>query len=439
MRLVACSLPADTPIDAPRERAYPRRTMPSTTPLPSLAFAPWLTAAPTQRVLATISGGGFEARCVGGVVRNALMGIDVTDIDMATTALPDDVIRLARAAGLAVVETGLAHGTVTVIADDHPFEVTTLRRDVETHGRHATVAFTDDWAIDARRRDFTMNALYCDAAGRVHDPLDGHDDLRARRVRFIGEPTDRITEDYLRILRFFRFTAQYSVGALDAAGLAACTRLQDGLDKLSKERIYQEMTRLLVARGALDAVVTMRDHGILAHILPAEPRPMLLARLIDIENAQCLVPDAMLRLAALAVKTPVDADRIGRALKVSRDERGVLDLAATSIAHLEKPPRGQAARVRLYQAGPTAYARALALSWARALEAATTDPAWRDALTLPMRWTAPKLPVGGDDLLAHGIPAGPQIGKTLRALEAWWIARDFAPGRGELLQRLQSP
>ena len=406
--------------------------------LPSLAGAPWLVAAPTQRVLGMIAAGGFAARCVGGVVRNALMGLPVTDIDIATTALPQDVIRLARADGLAVVETGLQHGTVTVIADHQPFEVTTLRRDVETHGRHATVAFTDDWAADARRRDFTMNALYCDAAGIVLDPLGGYADLAARRVRFIGEAADRIREDYLRILRFFRFTAQYGIGPADAAGLVACTRLLDGMAQLSKERIHQEMVRLLVARRALEAIETMQAHGILAQVLPAAPRPGLLARMIAIEAVGGVQPDPMLRLAALAVETAEDASRIGRALKVSRAERGVLDLAAREAAHILAAPRGQAARALLYAEGPDDYRRLIALSWCRALDAPADDAAWRMALALPARWTAPKLPVDGADVMARGVPAGPAVGVALRELEAWWIAADFAPDRAALLARLTS-
>jgi poly(A) polymerase len=407
--------------------------------LPSLADAPWLTAAPTQRVLAAIAAGGFEARCVGGVVRNALMGLAVTDIDIATTALPEDVIRLARAAGLGVAETGLQHGTVTVIADHHPFEVTTLRRDVETRGRHATVAFTDDWSADARRRDFTMNALYCDAAGRVYDPLAGYSDLAARRVRFIGDPANRIAEDYLRILRFFRFTAQYSTGAPDAEGLRACTRMRDGLAMLSKERIHQELTRLLAARAVQAAIVSMRDHGILAQVLPAAPRPGLLARIIAIERDHGLEPDSMLRLAALAVETPEDAVRIGAAFKLSRAERGVLDLSPRAHAHLSAPLPPPAARALLYQEGPDRYLRLVALSWARALHATTTSAEWSDALALPGLWSAPRLPVSGADVMARGIASGPAVGDTLRALEAWWIERDFEPDRDALLRRLPSP
>ncbi len=404
--------------------------------LPSLAGEAWLSSQATQRVMAAIEAGGYQVRAVGGVVRNGLMGLPITDIDIATTAMPQEVIRLARAENLGVAETGLQYGTVTVIAEHHPFEVTTLRRDVESHGRHATIAFTDDWAVDARRRDFTMNALYCDRAGRVHDPLGGYADLLARRVRFIGEAADRIREDYLRILRFFRFTAQYARDEPDTVGLVACTRLREGLAQLSKERIHQEMTRLLTARRAVEAIDAMQGHGILAAVLPAAPRPTVFSRLTGIEAAFTRKPDAMLRLAALGVATSEDASRLARAFKVSREERGVLDLAVRDSARLTSPPSAKSARALLYSLGPDSYRRSLALSLACALERPISDPAWGEVLTLPEGWTAPKLPVNGADVMARGVPAGRAVGEALHRVEAWWIAQDFGPGRDELLAKL---
>jgi poly(A) polymerase len=386
--------------------------------------------------MAVIAEGGFEARAVGGVVRNALLGLPVTDIDLATTALPQDVLRMARAAGMGVAETGLGHGTVTVIADHHTFEVTTLRRDVESHGRHATVAFTDDWAEDARRRDFTMNALYCGADGTVHDPLCGLDDLLARRVRFIGDAGERIREDYLRILRFFRFTAQYGESGYDAEGLAACTRERCGLGQLSAERIRQELVRLLVARGAVEATLLMQEHGILAQVLPAAPRHRLLARAVAIEQAHLAKKSAMTRLAALAVEVSEDATRLARALRLSRDEREALLVACDTEAHLSEAPPAREARALLYRRGDDGYRARIVLSWARALERDTGDRAWSDALQLPERWQAPRLAVDGADVMARGIAAGPKVGEALRALEAWWIERDFAPDRQALLARL---
>src|SRR6185312_6892628 len=216
---------------------------PPTRQLPSLAGADWLARRETQAVFAALAAKGFAARAVGGAVRNALLGCPVVDVDIATPARPEQVIAAAQAAGLAAVPTGLAHGTVTVIAAHVAHEVTTLREDVEAHGRHATVAFTDDWAADARRRDFTINALYCSAGGEVFDPLSGYADLMARRVRFIGDAGERIREDYLRILRFFRFTAAYGEGPPDRPALDACVRERAGLAVLSGERMREEMLR----------------------------------------------------------------------------------------------------------------------------------------------------------------------------------------------------
>ena len=410
--------------------------MPNAADLPNVATAPWLTAPATQAVLQALSTGGHQARVVGGAVRNTLMGLPVTDVDIATTALPEEVMRLAAAAGLASVPTGLAHGTVTVVVGAEAFEVTTLRTDVESHGRHATVAFTADWAADAARRDFTINALYCAADGTVLDPLGGYPDLAARRVRFIGDAGQRIAEDYLRILRFFRFTAQYSDQPAEPDGLAACVRGRAGLARLSGERIRQEMLRLLAAPGALDAIEVMREHGILADVLPFAPRPTLLARQIEIERGLAVSPDPALRLASLAVETIEDAHRLAERLRLSSDERDRLLLAPRREAHATAPPAAPAARALLYRNGPETYRGLLALAWARAVTAATDDPVWRAAVTLPARWTAPVLPVKGADVIAHGTPAGPKVGAILRALEAWWVAQDFRPDRTALLARL---
>lgn len=249
-------------------------------PIPtSLADASWLQRSETRAVLGALTAAGHEARIVGGTVRNALLGEPVTDIDIATTATPDQVIAAARAAHLDAIPTGIAHGTITVVANRVPFEVTTLREDAETFGRHARVAFTADWAADARRRDFTINALYCDADGVVSDPL-GLDDLAARRVRFIGDAHERIREDALRILRFFRFHARYGEGNPDTAGLDACAKERALLTMLSAERIRSELLKLLDAPGAADAVATMSNYGFLSALLGRAPRPGVLRRLI---------------------------------------------------------------------------------------------------------------------------------------------------------------
>ncbi len=297
-------------------------------PPPSLKDAAWLQQAETKRVFAALAAPGIETRAVGGAVRDTLLGLKVAEVDLATTALPEKVIALARGADLKAVPTGIEHGTVTVVANGVPFEVTTLRRDVETFGRHAVVAFTQDWQEDARRRDFTLNALYAGSDGELFDPLGGYGDLAAGRVRFIGDAEARIKEDYLRILRFFRFNAYYGKGPLDAAGLAACVRLRAGLDQLSAERVAGELRKLLVAPQATRAVEALFDYGLLTQLLGGVPRLVRFERLVAAEEALGLAPDAALRLAALAVFVKEDAERLAARLRLSNNELAVLLLGA---------------------------------------------------------------------------------------------------------------
>src|ERR1700726_4342861 len=255
--------------------------------------APWLTSGPTARVLGLLNGNGEEARVVGGAVRNALLGIPTGDIDIATTALPAEVIRRARAAGIKSVPTGIDHGTVTLVVDSQPFEVTTLREDTETFGRKAKVAFGRDWMRDAERRDFTINGLSVDAAGFVHDHVGGLDDIAARRVRFIGDPNQRISEDYLRILRFFRIHAAFGAGEPDRAAYLACIRNRAGLAGLSAERLRMEMMKLAVAAGAAGAIAAMAEGGLLLPILGGVAYTGPFAAMIAAERSLGLEPDAV--------------------------------------------------------------------------------------------------------------------------------------------------
>jgi poly(A) polymerase len=402
-----------------------------------LAGADWLRRPQTQAVFAALAAKGHTARAVGGAVRNALLGRPVVDVDIATPAIPEDVIAAAKAAGLNAIPTGIAHGTVTVVADRVSYEVTTLRRDVETHGRHATVAFTDDWAADASRRDFTINALYCSADGELFDPLGGAPDIEARRVRFIGEPAERIREDYLRILRFFRLTAEYAEGPPDAAALAACVLERNGLTRLSAERVRQELLRLLVAPRGPELVRSMLHYGLLPTVLASAPRPTLLERLAALETALAAAPDAMARLAALAVEVPEDADRLAGRLRLANDERGRLAQMATHTPDVSPTAPEAAARAYLYAEGPTAYRDRVLIAWARSTDAPESQT-WRARLALPERWQPPRLSIGGADVMALGIPAGPRVGELLRALEAWWIAGDFAADEAELRAKLRS-
>jgi poly(A) polymerase len=386
-------------------------------------------------VLAAFAASGFAARAVGGAVRNTLLGLPVTDVDIATTARPDEVVAAAEAAGLKTVPTGIAHGTVTVISAGSAYEVTTLRKDVETHGRHATVAFTDDWTADARRRDFTLNALYCNAGGEVFDPLSGYADLMARRVRFIGDAGERIREDYLRILRFFRFTAAYGEGPPDRQGLDACVRERAGLAILSGERMREEMLRLLAAPRGAELIGVMLDFGLLPQVLGVAPRPGLLARLVHLQAALGLAPDAVLRLAALAVEVPEDAEHLRTRFRLSNEETARLVHASIRAPAIEPNAPESVAKAYLYAQGAAAFQERVLLAWARSGEA-SANSAWRVRFALPERWQAPRFPIGGADVLVLGVPAGPRVGELLRTLEAWWIAGDFTADKAALRTKL---
>jgi len=403
---------------------------------PSLKDADWLKRPETARVFAALTSSGVEARAVGGAVRNSLLRLPVTEIDLATTARPEQVMALARKAGLKAVPTGIEHGTVTVIADGVPFEVTTLRRDVETFGRHATVAFTEDWEEDARRRDFTLNALYAGSDGTVFDPLGGYADLVAGKVRFIGDAEARIKEDYLRILRFFRFNAYYGRGPLDAEGLKASVGLRAGLDQLSAERVGTELRRLLVAPQAMRAVEALFDYGLLPGLLGGVPRLERLRRLIAVEAALERAPDAMTRLAALAVFVAEDAERLAARLRLSNAEQAVLALGAADREGGELPQESAAKRV-LYRLGPLHFEVYVLIAWADA-GAAPHDPSWREALSLPERWQAPSFPLRGTDIMALGDIKGPEVGAILRELEAEWVAGGFAEDRDRLLAKAKT-
>ena len=391
--------------------------------LPSLADRDWLSAAATQKVLAALAAAGHEGRVVGGAVRNALLGVPVVDVDIATAAAPERVIAVMREAGLAAIPTGIEHGTITVVCDGRPFEVTTLRRDVETDGRRAVVAYTDDWAEDARRRDFTLNALYCDAAGRVHDPLGGYPDLAARRVRFIGDAGARIREDYLRSLRFFRVHATYGAGPLDGDGLLAVARNRDGLARLSAERVRAELMRVLVAPGAIAAIDAMQTHGILSFVLGAGPRPGLLAALASAEARLGATPDAVLRLSVLALATDDDRARLSHRLRLSGAEQRDLLVLDRRWGDRMAVATEAGERRELYRLGAETWQR-----HALAAIAGGAEPGRFEALyNLPAVWAPPRFPLSGKHVLALGLPPGKDVGILLAEAEDWWVAEDFPP------------
>jgi poly(A) polymerase len=382
----------------------------------------WLKDPRLQELMRVITGAGSEVRVAGGAVRNSLLGEPISDVDLATTMLPGDVMRVCKHAGFAVHPTGLDHGTITVVNGGQPFEVTTLRRDVETDGRRAVVAFTQDWQEDAARRDFTINAMYCDFEGKLYDFTNGYADILRKKVRFVGDASLRIKEDYLRILRFFRFHARYGKGAPDRVGLAACVKLKSGLKKISAERVRQEMFKLLVAPRAVQTLKVMAGAGILKIILPYTEDWRVLARLPQ---------DALLRLFVLA-RVP---DELKDRLRLSNEE--ALRIGALSSAPQISPKfRDGEQKVLLYHLGASNWRDAVHMSWAKS-KAKKDDLTWQALLDLPQSWAVPKFPLGGKDLLAAGIAAGPEMGERLQALEDWWVASHFALTRDELLKRVK--
>lgn len=407
-----------------------------TAALPSLAGANWLETPGVRAVFTALGQEGDSVRIVGGAVRNALLGLPVTDIDFATTATPEIVARRAEAAGIKVVPTGLEHGTLTLVARGRAYQVTTLREDIETDGRHAVVRFGRDWQADAERRDFTVNALSVAADGIVHDPVGGYPDILAGRIRFIGDPDRRIAEDRLRSLRLFRFHAEYGRGGLDPAALSAALRARNGLRELSAERIGQEMRRLVVASRAAETVVLMQESGILTIVLGGVGYLGPFDRLAAFEASVGVTPSLARRLAALGARVDEDVQRLTERLRLANVERDRM-IAALAAARAFSPlSDARSARHLLYRLGPETFRDAVAL--ANAWDgAAPTDPAWQDLYRFPDRWQAPTFPLGGRDVIGEGTPHGPAVGALLRAVEAWWIERDFVPDAAELKAHLQ--
>lgn len=397
----------------------------------------WLDRSETRRLLAALDpdGAGGIARFVGGAVRDAYLGRPVKDVDVATVLTPEAVTERLEAAGIKVVPTGIDHGTVTAVIDKHPFEITTLRHDVETFGRHARVAFTDDWKADAERRDFTMNALYCDLGGRIYDPVDGIADLEAARVRFIGDAEARIREDALRILRFFRFHAWYGRGGPDAEGLAACVKRADDLKRLSAERVRDELLKLLAAPDPVSAIRQMSDLGILARVLSEAALFDRLAGLVAIEAARNGT-DPIRRLGALL---PEGGAGAGERLRLSKKEQIRLSEMIVPRDGIRPGAKDEGldrhSRADLYRLGRDSFIDHALLNWG-ADGSGPDDQRWRDFVDAAALWDIPRFPLRGRDLVGQGMSAGPELGDLLDALEAWWVAQDFEPGRDELLARI---
>ena len=396
-----------------------------------IALQPWMVEPATNAVLGALSAGGAEARFVGGSVRDALLGGPIGDIDIATTAPPERVTELLEKRSIKVVPTGLAHGTVTAIAGipSRHFEITTLRRDVETYGRRARVAFDADWAADAARRDFTINAIFLAPDGTIDDPVGGLADLRARRIRFVGDPAKRIAEDVLRLLRYYRFEARFGTGGGDPGARAACRTTAHLLPRLSAERVAQELVKLLETTDPTRALHMMREDRVLDVILPEARRIDRLQQIIAIEPN----PDPLRRLAALIEVDAAGADIVAERLRFANSWRDRLHGLAPPW--LLDPRADRAAqRQTLYRLGVERY-RDSALLIAAA--GGTTRERLTELLTFAQEWVPPVFPLSGRDVTALGIPPGERVGKLLDTLHDWWVAGDFSADRNSCLIRLK--
>lgn len=402
----------------------------------------WMTSAATVAVLDALQSGGTEVRFVGGCVRDAVKGFQIKDIDLATSDRPETVMSLLKAAGLKAIPTGIDHGTVTAVSRGEVYEITTLREDVETDGRRAKVAYTDDWVQDAARRDLTINALSCRPDGLLFDPFGGLEDLENGRVRFVGDAQARITEDYLRLLRFFRFHAYYGRQAFDGEGLAAARLLAPNLTSLSGERVRDELLRLLAANDPMPVLASMLDTGVIAVLLPeAQPDFAILESLMESEVTR----DSLLRLSAILTDGRKPAAQVAERLRFSRAQADrLITLATAGREHSSWPLKvtgdRHSLRQALYDLGVEMTRDLLHLDWALANASKTV----RDPLPLTMAravtddWEQPVFPLRGRDALDLGAEAGPLLGDALDRVEVWWRQADFAPNRDACLGQLKA-
>ncbi len=406
----------------------------------TLGQRPWMAAHETAAVFDALeaAGGPDCARVVGGCVRNSLIGKPVSDIDIATVLTPDAVIRALEAAGLKAVPTGVEHGTVTAVSGGRPYEITTLRRDVATDGRRAVVAFTEDWSEDAQRRDFTLNSLYAGRDGTIFDPT-GHGiaDARAGRIVFVGEAEARVREDYLRILRFFRFFAWYGSGPADGAALAACEGLRGGLASLSAERVSKELLKLLAADDPREAVGLMARTGVLGEVLPAPIGVTRFEGMVAIEDEQLFENQPLLRLAALLPDDQVGAAQFAERLRLSNAERDRLVAALAPTPALKSWMSPREIRRAVYRLGAQPFRDRAKLAWASSVGTAATMQ-WRGLIALGEGWVAPAFPLSGDDVIAAGVPKGPMVGQVLREVEDWWVDHDFLDDKLSTIEKLKA-
>ena len=401
------------------------------TPAMTIALPSSMIVPPARAIMGLLNRGTSpEALFVGGCVRNAVLGVGAGDIDIATILNPNNVMDILSAAGIKVIPTGIDHGTVTAVVDGVPFEITTLRRDVETDGRRAVVAFSTDWQEDAARRDFTMNTLLADADGRIFDPLgDGLADLRAGKVRFVGNPMQRVAEDYLRILRFFRFHASYGRGEPDAAALAACMAATEKISTLSRERVTTEFLKILSVENVVDTLRLMFDHRVLSYFAHMEYQHEDMMRLMRLQQQGGWI-DPLPRLIILGAAQEEHMRFLSQFITLSNDNWRAIDLYLSTPATV---PGVREAKYWTYRHGRAAARQLTCLH----LACAARDEIADDVVTLLNTWDAPSLPVNGDDVMDAGVERGPQIGMVLAGIEAWWIENDFAPDRDSCLAYMQ--
>lgn len=418
----------------------------STEPLGQLSPQPWMEAAETRAVVAALTADGADVRFVGGCVRDSVLHRPIKDIDIATHDAPEKVAALLERAGIRVIPTGLAHGTVTAVVGKAHYEITTLREDVETFGRHAKVAFTDDWTADAARRDFTMNAMCADPQGRIYDPFNGLADLGAGIVRFVGDPMRRLEEDVLRLLRFFRFFAHYGRPPMEPQALAACRRMAPQLSRLSGERVAGELIRLMQAPDPAGVLLVMHGNGVLEHILPEARAFGALKVLSWLESRALVRPHVEVDgIRRLGVVLETDADgiaAIGERLKLSGQQVTRLSAIAVPQVLVGRDMDDTAARRALRRVGGDTFRDLVLTGWARerAVEGrpcAAASVQWTRLLDMADCWQPVALPVRGADVLALGVPRGPSIGALLSQVEQWWEERDYRPDRDACLDRLR--
>ncbi len=419
--------------------------------------APWIRAPATCAVIDALTVEGADVRFVGGCVRDALLGRESADIDIGTPDPPERVLALLESAGIETrtVPRGIEHGTVTALAGGERYEITTLRRDERTDGRHAEVAFSDDWQEDAARRDFTINAMSAAPVGALHDYFGGRTDLEAGLVRFVGDPATRIAEDHLRLLRFFRFYAWYGKGEPDLAALEACKAAAHTIPSLSGERVQAEMLKLLKAENPAPAVRAMWNMGVLTVLLPEAHGTELFANLVNIELTLSMPADPIRRLAALIApaqreerddaifreahtsRTDAVAKQVAARWRLDADDGARLAALCNLPAMFDFTANRHSRQVLLYRLGPDYFQDVTLMTWALQ-DDIKNDSAWTKMLDEASKWEAPTFLLNGADVLERGIPEGPEVGRLLRQVEDWWIENDFTPDRKALLDRLDA-